>query len=33
LEAIDKKNVTDIEQMMRPGKDLMPKFEEDGMGP
>jgi hypothetical protein len=31
LEGIDGRNVTDIEQLMHPGEDLMPKFEEDGM--
>ena len=28
LEGVDGRNVTDTEQLMRPGKDLLPNFEE-----
>jgi hypothetical protein len=30
LEGVDGRDVTDIEQLMRPGGDLLPRFEEDG---
>ncbi|RLL97721.1 hypothetical protein CFD26_107141 [Aspergillus turcosus] len=29
LEGVDGRNVTDTEQLMRPGKDLLPNFKED----
>ncbi|KAF7114603.1 hypothetical protein CNMCM5793_009248 [Aspergillus hiratsukae] len=29
LEGVDGRDVTDMEQLMRPGKDLLPKFGED----
>lgn len=31
LERIDGRSITDMEQLLHPGEDLMPKFEQEGM--